>query len=165
MDVTNPAANSSPSSSSVHSESSKSSASQPSFLGGTSSATHLVVLVHGLWGQPQHMHSIARSLRAQYPADDLYLHCAADNSGMRTYDGVEHGGERVCAEIEALLAHKAKNDACGFRKISMIGYSLGGLLARYAIGLLEAKGVLNMLECMVSLWTQTFNPRNTINPC
>ncbi len=28
------------------------------------------------------------------------------------------------------------------KKISIIGYSLGGLVARYAIGLLHAKGVL-----------------------
>jgi len=127
----------------------------PSFLGGAPSATHLVVLIHGLWGKPEHMHSIARNLRARYPADNLYLHCATAYSGLRTYDGVEHGGERVCAEVEALMAERTGGgggDSEGitpFDKISVVGYSMGGLVARYMVGLLEAKGVLAQMRCMV----------------
>ncbi len=32
-------------------------------------------------------------------------------------------------------------------KLSVIGYSLGGLVARYAVGLLHAKGILDKMEC------------------
>ena len=124
------------------------------FLGGAPSATHLVVLVHGLWGKPAHMHSIARTLRARHAADDVYLLCAAAYSGLRTYDGVEHGGERVCAEVEALLALRQEDDAASaFESISFVGYSMGGLVARYVVGLLEAKGVLGKMKCMVRLTT------------
>ncbi|KAH6697016.1 putative serine esterase-domain-containing protein [Plectosphaerella plurivora] len=117
------------------------------YTGGTAEADHLCVLVHGLWGNPNHMANIAKSLRAQHAADKLHILVAKRNSGSFTYDGIERGGERVCAEIEEeLRAIKAKGGA--ITKISVVGYSLGGLVARYAVGLLHAKGILDNLECM-----------------
>ncbi|KAK3325882.1 putative serine esterase-domain-containing protein [Apodospora peruviana] len=115
--------------------------------GGSIEADHLCVLVHGLWGNPNHMASVARTLRAQHPRDKLYILVAKRNSGSFTYDGVELGGERVCHEIEEEL--KAIADKGGkIKKLSVVGYSLGGLVGRYAIGLLYARGVLDGLECM-----------------
>src|SRR5688572_16005750 len=95
------------------------------------------------------MSNIAKSLRDQYPEDKLYLLLAKRNSGSFTYDGIELGGERVCAEIEEELAFM-KSKGGNVRKLSIVGYSLGVLVARYAVGLLYAKGILNTLECMVS---------------
>ncbi|KAM7216286.1 putative serine esterase (DUF676) domain containing protein [Rhypophila decipiens] len=115
--------------------------------GGSLEADHLCVLVHGLWGNPSHMLSVAQSLRAQYPRDKLHLLVAKRNSGSFTYDGIETGGERVCHEIEEEL-EEVKSKGGKITKISIVGYSLGGLVARYAIGLLFARGVLDKLECM-----------------
>lgn len=93
------------------------------------------------------MKSVAKALRAQHPADKLYILCAKRNSGSFTYDGIELGGERVCLEIqEELQAIESRGGK--IKKLSVVGYSLGGLVARYAIGLLYAKGVLDELECM-----------------
>lgn len=94
------------------------------------------------------MVSIARSLRSKYSADKLYLLLAKRNSGSFTYDGIERGGERVCSEIEEELK-LIKSRGGNITKISIVGYSLGGLVARYAVGLLYAKGILDRLECMV----------------
>jgi hypothetical protein len=94
------------------------------------------------------MGNIAKSLRAEYGADRLYLLVAKRNSGSFTYDGIELGGERVCAEIEEELS-VIEGRGGKIKKLSVIGYSLGGLVARYAVGLLYAKGVLDTLECMV----------------
>lgn len=116
------------------------------YTGGSPQAEHLCVLVHGLWGNPEHMKNVARRLRAEYPADKLYILVAKRNSGSFTYDGVELGGERVCREIEEELA-SIKARGGNIKKISIAGYSLGGLVARYAVGLLYAKGVLDELEC------------------
>ncbi|KUI62666.1 hypothetical protein VP1G_09794 [Cytospora mali] len=117
------------------------------YTGGTIEADHLCLLVHGLWGNPIHMASVAKALRAKHPADKLYILCAKRNSGSFTYDGIELGGERVCLEIEEeLRAIEARGGK--IKKLSVVGYSLGGLVARYAIGLLYAKGVLDNLECM-----------------
>lgn len=93
------------------------------------------------------MASIAKALRATHPADKLYILCAKRNSGSFTYDGIELGGERVCLEIQEELAAIERRGG-SIKKLSVVGYSLGGLVARYAIGLLYAKGILDHLECM-----------------
>ncbi|KAH7149218.1 putative serine esterase-domain-containing protein [Dactylonectria estremocensis] len=122
-------------------------ASDADFTGGSPQADHLCVLVHGLWGNPSHMRNIAKSLREQYSNDDLYLLLAKQNSGSFTYDGIELGGERVCAEIEQQI-RDIEGHGGKITKLSIIGYSLGGLISRYAVGLLDAKGILDTVECM-----------------
>ncbi|EON97033.1 putative lipid particle protein [Phaeoacremonium minimum UCRPA7] len=117
------------------------------YTGGSVEADHLCVLVHGLWGNPNHMASVAKSLRAKHSADKVYILVAKRNSGSFTYDGVETGGERVCLEIEEEL-RAIESRGGKITKLSVVGYSLGGLVARYAIGLLYAKGALDKLECM-----------------
>ncbi|KAK3308986.1 putative serine esterase-domain-containing protein [Chaetomium strumarium] len=117
------------------------------YTGGSTKADHLCVLVHGLWGNPNHMASVAKALRAQYPPEQVYILVAKRNSGSFTYDGIELGGERVCLEIEEEL-EKIKSAGGSIKKLSIAGYSLGGLVARYAVGLLFARGVLDNLECM-----------------
>src|SRR6185436_18933051 len=100
------------------------------------------------WGNPSHLVSLAKALRAQHDEDKLYLLVAKSNSGYFTYDGIETGGERVCVEIETELA-AIKERGGNITKLSVVGYSMGGLFARYALGLLEAKGILESLECLV----------------
>jgi hypothetical protein len=94
------------------------------------------------------LNNVAKTLRSQYSRDELYLLLPKRNSGNFTYDGIELGGERVCAEIEEEL-HAIEERGGKITKLSVIGYSLGGLVSRYAIGLLEAKGILDTVECMV----------------
>ncbi|KAJ2976537.1 hypothetical protein NUW58_g8057 [Xylaria curta] len=113
--------------------------------GGSTSANHLCVLVHGLWGNPDHMNQVAKAVRAAYSEDQLYLLLAKRNSGNFTYDGIELGGERVCLEIEEEI-ESIRRRGGNITKLSIVGYSLGGLVARYAIGLLYAKGVLDEVE-------------------
>ncbi|VUC34697.1 unnamed protein product [Clonostachys rosea] len=117
------------------------------YKGGSHKAEHLCVLVHGLWGNPEHMRNIARSLRAKHDPDSLYLLLTKRNSGSFTYDGIERGGERVCAEIEEEMKAIESNGG-KITKLSVVGYSLGGLVSRYAVGLLYAKGILDKVECM-----------------
>ncbi|KAJ5514209.1 hypothetical protein N7463_003761 [Penicillium fimorum] len=112
----------------------------------TSKADHLCVLVHGLWGNPSHLDYIASALRDRY-GNELYILCPKANSGNYTYDGIELGGERLVHEVEETLESLADKGQ-KITKISVIGYSLGGLLARYAIGLLNARGWLDKLEPM-----------------
>ncbi|CAG8145884.1 unnamed protein product [Penicillium salamii] len=112
----------------------------------SSTADHLCVLVHGLWGKPSHLDYVASTLKETFH-DDVYILCPKANTGNYTYDGIELGGERLVHEIEETL-HELAERGQKITKISMIGYSLGGLLARYAIGLLEARGLLDKLEPM-----------------
>ncbi|BDD57091.1 hypothetical protein MPDQ_000486 [Monascus purpureus] len=106
---------------------------------------HLCVLVHGLWGNPSHLDYVAAALRERYPDDKLHILAAKRNAGRYTYDGIELGGERVAYEIEETLKALAETGS-EVQKLSIVGYSLGGLVARYALGLLEARGWLDKLE-------------------
>ncbi|PNY25939.1 lipase [Tolypocladium capitatum] len=117
---------------------------EPIIVGGSAKTDHLCVL---LWGSPKHMQNIAKSLRSHYSWDELYLLLAQRNSGSLTYDGIELGGERVCAEIEEEL-RSITSQGGKITKLSIVGYSMGGLVSRYAVGLLYAKGILDTVECM-----------------
>lgn len=100
-----------------------------------------------LWGNPSHLDYVASALRKRHGEDQLYILSAKGNSGNLTYDGIETGGERLAHEIEQTLddlSSKGQN----IKKLSIVGYSLGGLVARYAIGLLHAHGWLEKLEPM-----------------
>ncbi|KAK0728421.1 putative serine esterase-domain-containing protein [Lasiosphaeria miniovina] len=117
------------------------------YSGGTAEADHLCVLVHGLWGNPNHLTYVAKTLREKHPRDKVHILVAKRNSGSFTYDGIELGGERVCREIEEEL-QLIERAGGKIKKLSFVGYSLGGLVARYAIGLLFARGLLDKFECM-----------------
>ena len=87
---------------------------------------------------------MASALRERH-GDDIHVLCAKENSGNWTYDGIELGGERLAHEIEESLEALDKKGQ-KIQKLSIVGYSLGGLIARYAIGLLHNQGVLDKLE-------------------
>ena len=105
----------------------------------------LLTEVHSLWGNPKHLSYVATALRQKYAEDRLHILVATSNSDTFTYDGIDVGGERVAQEIEdemkelALKGHKLK-------KLSMVGYSLGGLVARYTIGLLYSRGWFDKID-------------------
>ncbi|TVY60705.1 putative lipase [Lachnellula suecica] len=115
------------------------------YTGTCRDAQHLCVLVHGLWGNPNHLEAMAKSLRAKHPEENLHILVAKRNSGSFTYDGIELGGERVCQEIEEEIEKLAK-EGQAIKRISVVGYSLGGLIARFAIGLLYSKEFFDKIQ-------------------
>ena len=71
------------------------------------------------------------TLQKQYPADRLHVLVATTLSDNKTYDGADVGGERVANEIEEKIA-ELEEDGYDVTKISVTGYSFGGLISRYA---------------------------------
>lgn len=96
------------------------------------------------------MKYLVSSLRETCDEDQLYILATERNSGSYTYDGVELGGERVTQEVEQTLEMLEKRGQ-KIKKISFVGYSMGGLISRYAIGLLYRKGWFDKLEPVVSV--------------
>lgn len=110
--------------------------------------SHWLITVTRLWGTPIHLANVAKALRDKHPEESLHILVAKRNSGSFTYDGIELGGERVCQEIEEEI-ERLTREGQTIKKISIVGYSLGGLVARYAIGLLYSRGAFNKLEPVV----------------
>ncbi|UZJ54868.1 hypothetical protein CBS101457_004188 [Exobasidium rhododendri] len=163
---------------------------------------HLIVLCHGLWGEPKHLHTLATLLRRSFgsrasiskgtgghikkkqvgPGDvdssssasssndnsvdsdeakeeavlekyieeyvnerkgeeegmDVLILNSMSNKGTKTYDGIDWIAERVVREIKAEQDAMQKQSQY-IARFSIIGYSLGGLVARYVIGLLDSR--------------------------
>ena len=97
-----------------------------------------------LWGNPQHLWYLRTALEEKYK-DRLHIIVAARNSYTYTYDGIEVGAERVAQEIEDEF-ERLEREGTHIKKLSIVGYSLGGLIARYTIGLLLSRGWFDKLE-------------------
>lgn len=88
---------------------------------------------------------VEKSLRNKHPEEKLHILTAKGNSGSFTYDGIELGAERVTHEVEDTL-EELKRQGKEIKKLSVVGYSLGGLVARYVVGLLYSNGWFSKLE-------------------
>ncbi|XP_010941069.1 putative lipase C4A8.10 [Elaeis guineensis] len=93
-----------------------------------SSPDHLVVMVHGILGSTADWQYGASEFVKMLP-DKVMVHCSECNMYRLTLDGVDVMGERLADEVVGVIIRKPE-----IRKISFIAHSVGGLVARYAIG-------------------------------
>lgn len=99
---------------------------------------HLVVLVHGWMGNPLELGYLQQAMTAQ--AQDLVpdgnavvVRSSWANDG-RTFDGIKAGGERLATEVSGWIDELFGSPNVEKVSLSFVGNSLGGLYARYAIG-------------------------------
>lgn len=103
---------------------------------------HLFVLIHGLWGGPNHMLPIENSIRESLGSDfdgtndEIVVLRPSSFRFWKTYDGLKFNSEKVVADIFYEIETLKQKQNLKVNKISVIGYSLGGLISRYVIGLL-----------------------------
>lgn len=107
-------------------------------------------IVYRLWGNPVHLDYVSSSLRKEFPEEKLHVFLPKRNAGSFTYDGIELGGERVAHEVLEEIDNLEK-EGKKVEKFSIVGYSLGGLVARYSVGLLHSKGLFDKLQATVCL--------------
>ncbi|KAI5951885.1 hypothetical protein KGF54_004960 [Candida jiufengensis] len=110
--------------------------------------THLVILVHGVWGNSSHLSYLEKTINEEIKplnGEKLHVHKTGSHSGYLTYDGIDVNGKRITDEI---LQQTNDLNLQGDKviKISIIGYSLGGLISRYAIGILQSKNYFENIE-------------------
>ncbi|KIK65708.1 hypothetical protein GYMLUDRAFT_56361 [Collybiopsis luxurians FD-317 M1] len=103
----------------------------------TLASVHLLVLVHGMWGNTGHLAEMARIVKEERP--ELHVLLPKANEEESTYDGIDWGGERVAQEIIDEISH-LRSEGKAVRHFSMTGYSLGGLVSRYVVGILSQRG-------------------------
>ncbi|KAK9095210.1 hypothetical protein Scep_026679 [Stephania cephalantha] len=93
-----------------------------------SSADHLVVTVNGILGSPSDWKFGAEQFVRALP-DRVIVHCSERNASKMTLDGVDVMGERLAEEVIEVIQRRPE-----LKKISFVSHSMGGLVARYAIG-------------------------------
>lgn len=89
---------------------------------------HLVVMVNGLVGSADDWKFAAEQFVRRMP-DKVIIHRSQCNSATQTFDGVDLMGERLANEVLSVVEQRR-----GVKMISIVAHSLGGLVARYAIG-------------------------------
>ncbi|CAI5759331.1 unnamed protein product [Candida verbasci] len=103
-------------------------------------STHLFVLIHGLWGSPNHMQTIERFLKESIDNSVTNTKISTLRPACfrfwKTYDGLELNSKKIITEIFYEIESLKQKNNLNVTRISFIGYSLGGLLSRYVIGLL-----------------------------
>jgi hypothetical protein len=96
------------------------------------SAVHLIVFVHGFYGSPNGLVYSSELLHQRMgPGSLIYLSNINNRWINGTEKGIDVAGERLAEEVRKIIA-----DNASLKEISFVGLSLGGLIARYAIGLL-----------------------------
>ncbi|XP_078434003.1 putative lipase C4A8.10 isoform X1 [Wolffia australiana] len=91
---------------------------------------HLVVMVNGIIGSANDWKYASEQFLKKLPGR-VAVHRSQSNYLTLTFDGVDMMGERLAEEVKALVKNRP-----GLQSISFVAHSLGGLIARYAIGLL-----------------------------
>jgi hypothetical protein len=107
--------------------------------------THLIVLIHGWMGNALEMEALKESLLQQSEIrsqrkrkllkrnERVVIHSASCNEGQ-THDGIIAGGRRVANEINELVQELwSKQQSSNKIRLSLVGNSLGGLYARFAL--------------------------------
>ncbi|KAF5196010.1 alpha/beta-Hydrolases superfamily protein [Thalictrum thalictroides] len=104
--------------------------------------THLVVMINGIIGSAADWKFAAKQFLGRYPKDVL-VHCCKRNYGMLTLDGVDVMGERLAEEVLSVIKQRPR-----LQKISFVAHSLGGLVARYAVGRLYRQNTMREQDKM-----------------
>lgn len=80
-------------------------------MSSTTSNIHLLVLVHGMWGNPGHLAEMKRIFSERRGQEDsehgpageqLHIIVPETNRESQTYDGIDWGGERVAQEVSSV---------------------------------------------------------------
>ncbi|KAF7982576.1 hypothetical protein HWV62_27577 [Athelia sp. TMB] len=102
--------------------------------------------VEGMWGNSSHLAEAANALQHQFPAPaagsedpEVEVYLCQSNHEQGTYDGVDWGGERAVDEIDEKVK-AIEESGRHVTRFSITGYSLGGLVARYIVGILRYRG-------------------------
>nr|CAG8550245.1 9240_t:CDS:2 [Entrophospora candida] len=127
-----------------------------------------------LWGNTGHLKYFVEEFKKRH-GENLNSEC---NESGYTYDGIDVCGDRLVEEIKKEEKIIQENNNFKITKFSIIGYSLGGFIARYAIGILYFQGFFNNIEPLHfatfatphlgirreddGIWTKVFNWSSSI---
>lgn len=92
------------------------------------------------------MEYIKSQIELQNSSDTRVIcYITGSHAGYLTYDGIDVNGKRICDEILA-ETKRIETEKTKVVKFSMVGYSLGGLISRYAVGYLQSIGYFDEIQ-------------------
>ncbi|OWZ11468.1 hypothetical protein PHMEG_00015505 [Phytophthora megakarya] len=103
---------------------------------------HIVVLVHGNNGSAADFDAVETALKTKYGERQILIIKSKANE-PDTSLGVEIGGTRLAKEVVEAVFEYDLSPAVSSYKFSVIGHSLGGLYARYAL-----VQIMDALSCL-----------------
>jgi Putative serine esterase (DUF676) len=154
----------------------------------TTTNVHLLVLIHGMWGNPSHLASMHRIIQQSINESSnhpngvgLHVILPETNRDESTYDGIDWGGERVATEVSdlplaELTTHlsarvqifqeieKLEKEGKRVTRFSITGYSLGGLLARYVVGCVSSSHPVTECSCQNRCFTASSTSATSFPP-
>lgn len=86
-----------------------------------------------------YLESQIQQIKSSNKKEKIITYKTNSHGGFLTYDGIDVNGKRIANEITA-ETDKLTNNGNQVKKFSILGYSLGGLISRYAIGVLYYEG-------------------------
>jgi hypothetical protein len=112
-----------------------------------STTTHVMVLAHGIMGNHKELAYVKQALEREFvaatTAEENFLVYSASSNDHNTLDGIEAGGRRLAEEINDLLKSLSQKTtpraSASTISLSILGNSLGGLYARYALAHIDWK--------------------------
>lgn len=110
---------------------------------------HLIVLLHGLWGSAQNLSRLESVLHHSLEDSKVckfHTYAPICFSHFKTYDGIESIGDYIIPDLFKHLEKLHLEHNITIDQISFIGYSLGGLIARYVLGELHDVGFFNVIK-------------------
>lgn len=119
---------------------------------GKSDEAHLFVLVHGLWGSPTHMLTVEKAIKRSLQdvsSERIVTIKPLSFRFWKTYDGIARCAEKVIADMLYEIETLKQKDNYKVTKISIIGYSLGGLISRFVVGKLYEMGFFDEIKPVV----------------
>ncbi|RLN68835.1 hypothetical protein BBJ28_00002717 [Nothophytophthora sp. Chile5] len=129
-------------------------AAEPHSRGGIRSVflpPHIVVLVHGNNGAASDFDAVEAALLAKFGARQMLIIKSGANEADTSL-GVEIGGTRLAKEVVEAVFEYDLSPMVDRYKLSVVGHSLGGLYARYAlVQIMGALSCLNVEYCKVEL--------------
>jgi hypothetical protein len=97
---------------------------------GRAARCHVVICFNGLGGSPHDTRLLRSHLKLLYP--NLHFLATTSNQSKDTEGDLVETGHRIAVEIHTHISHKMFNDGLTVDRLSVVAFSLGGIVARLA---------------------------------
>eukprot|EP00053_Salpingoeca_punica_P013761 m.124617 g.124617 ORF g.124617 m.124617 type:complete len:701 (-) comp16298_c1_seq3:1621-3723(-) len=108
----------------------------------------VIGLVHGNHGAARDWQAVEASVREEFARSKqaVYIGRSRANERLRTHDGIDVCGERLAEEVKQWVQAAREEHPGKEVHLMLVCHSLGGLIGRYACGVLQAEHLFLDLE-------------------